>query len=302
MNTTLDNNGQPLIDFNREKNLQRDKAYLKGLLLGAIADGEVVEEERRFLLAHLQENDNLVDILGGDYEDLLDVINSIDSGEYDDEDALELFEDMLSYNEALRFNDDEKAAVNKVLGTCAMMLSDNLLQDEEVYELEKLLANLDGKLNEMLVQLKNEVASVLEDSVVTENERIRLQKSINNLTNCSFFETGDVSPSTILFNESDYYSVLNASEMSGFFCLTGRGVNKDERLLVRNKLVGLGLVEKKRVTANCDYLIAFEESSRDWRYKNFGTKITTYYRMKSNPKFNCKLVKGSKLSQLLIDI
>ena len=104
-----------------------------------------------------------------------------------------------------------------------------------------------------------------------------------------------------MFDESDYYTVLNASEMSGFFCLTGRGISKDERLIVRNKLVDLGLVEKKQVTAKCDYLIAFEESSRDWRYKNFGTKISSYYSMKSNPAFNCKLVNGSALSELLLD-
>lgn len=279
--TSLDNHGQPLnIRFNFTRNAEKAAWSLMGILKGISADGKLNGAELLFLNEWLRAQKNLQD--DGDLVDLIDLIDDILADGVIETDELEelysLTDDIITYR-TMDSNSAPKHAVNQLLGIINGMLADDQLKDEEIVRLQGWLDDQPELENHSIVApiLRN-VEEILEDNVITEEERDNLKTVLTEVSGFNFTETGCAECLSFSFIEdTEEFIPLEANT----FCLTGKflagGRNK-----LKQKISSLGGNTSDNVTRKVHYLVIGTLASRDWRCTSAGSKIEKALTLKAN--------------------
>lgn len=154
-------------------------------------------------------------------------------------------------------------------GLCKGVLANNQLSDAEIKYLRWFLSvngalkcNYPGKDLYILVE------KILQDGIITEDEREQLRQALISFTGCDL-ESGIVDGlSTQL--PIDTIDALNLEGAT--VCLTGEFLH-GKRAVCAEEIRQLGATVVDSITQKLDYLIIGTMSSKDWRYKAHGRKI-----------------------------
>lgn len=262
---------QPLeraFSFSNEK----DRALygLKGILAGVVADQRLNEMELLFLDSwlqsqeHLSEDENVLAILTQVGEILEDGVISPD----------ELGLMQTSIKQIITDKDSETPEsvghIEELIGFLTGTASDGVLNDQEIKGISSWLERNEAVREvwpaSVIVQ---RLAVILEDGIITDEEREDLLATVRQVTGTDTDESGlSYEASTEVWEDSVDDLTLSGS----MFCLTGDFVSGD-RESVDTMLRCLGAETNSSVNKGVNYLVIGTLASRDWLYTSHGRKI-----------------------------
>lgn len=269
--TPLDEHGQPLNSrFNRLRNQAKSLHTLMGILQGVVADTKLNEAELLFLGQWLRTQQGLFE--DGDAIDLLDLISDvlkddlITAAELDD--LKNLINDIIDYKSVEDVGDEDR--INELLGLLAGISSDDRLVDLEI---EKLIDWINGNEDISgewpIYVLVERINQIIDDGVITQEERNNLLDIIKRISGQAFTDTGSADLLSTDFLEEE---VEMFDHEGTHICFTGKFIS-GTRDTVQKKARQLGAVIKRDVTRSLDVLVIGIETSRDWRFTSYGRKI-----------------------------
>jgi len=172
-----------------------------------------------------------------------------------------------------------KRSCESLIGLCAGILADDILNDKEIEFLNVWL--LDNK--EIATTWPGEViyarvCDVLADGVITEDERAYLKQTLIDLLGGTLQETGATSGLSIGLPIDD----INKIEIiDNLFCFTGNFLF-GTRNACEQAIIDRGGLIYQRVKKDLNYLVIGTMTTHEWKYTSYGTKIekAIYYKKK----------------------
>lgn len=254
--------------FTREK--EKAMYGLKGILSGIIADKRLNEKEFLFLdtwlksQQFLSEDKEVVDMLGR----VGDILEDGQVSQDDLQQMLVRMEQLIIAKDAV--TTDVVGRVDELIGFLTGIASDGVLNDEEVNALSDWLdQNETIKETWPAIVVVKRLADILEDGIVSVEEKADLLLTINQVTGANMEEDGiTFEASTEVWEDS----IESLTVAGSTFCLTGDFVSGD-RNSVDTMLRCMGADTSPNINKNVDYLVIGTLASRDWLYTSHGRKI-----------------------------
>ena len=271
MSITKEFDSQPLsqaFSFSKEK--ARAVHGLKGILIGIVADQKLNEKELLFLDTWLKSQQYLAD--DQDVVGLLAMVGEILAIGHISPESLQTMQSKIEIliMQLKNFEDDRVAGIAELIGFLSGIAADGQLNDQEVGALSKWLASnhlIRDKWPASIVV--DRVESILEDGVITDEERQDLMRIIEQVagTPASSEEVCLEASIEVWEDAIDGIAVAGST-----FCLTGDFVS-GSRASVDEKLCSLGADTSPNVNKTVDYLVIGTLASRNWLYTSHGRKI-----------------------------
>lgn len=261
-------NSAPLseaFNFTREK----DKALhgLIGILNGIVADKQLNEKEFLFLDAWLKSQQFLAE--DADVLDILRRVGDILEDGQIRRDELRMMQTRIQQIASSKetSNLDRAAQMDELLGFVTGIASDGVLNDDEITAMSDWLRR-NAEIHNIwpATIIGNRLADILEDGIITDEERSDLLKVINRVTG----KEAEISYETSTEVWEDRIETLRLK--GAIYCLTGDFVSGD-RDSVDMMLKCLGAKTSTSVNRSVDYLVIGTLASRDWLYTSHGRKI-----------------------------
>ena len=267
----LDKDGQPLeTSFNKNRNAEKAVLGLRGILTGVVADQKLNDQELLFLDVWLKSQEALNS--DGDVIDLLDLINDILEDGVITSDELNQLQDLINDIIAYRKFEfvGEEGRINELLGLIAGIAADQQIVDAEINSLKNWLSdNSDIKDAWPVNVISNRLDEILEDGIVTDEERSDLLETLKQITGSRFEETGLAYGMSTEFCEDEVETINHEGSC---FCFTGKFVS-GSRSVVEKSAISKGAETKRDVSKAVNYLVIGILASRDWRFSSHGRKI-----------------------------
>ncbi|MCR4794221.1 MAG: 3'-5' exoribonuclease [Ruminococcus sp.] len=178
---------------------------------------------------------------------------------------------------------DETKQLHELTAIVKNIMSDNVLADDEICLLSdwtKRNEHLKG--NYPFDIISKALNDVLEDGIISEDERVYLMDVLSNYDNPVEQQSTDTSNITIAGSKV----VLTGEFVSG------------SRSEISNKLEEMGAKVIGSVSSKTDYVIVGGYGSSDWAHGNYGTKVKKALELQAQG-YNIKIVKESILHGLL---
>lgn len=268
----LDRHGQPLANYNAARNRDKQLNNLMGILDGIVADSAIDEQEMLYLDIWLKESASLN---GWIFRELREMVADVlQDGQLCEAEKLHLMSALPRLMETYRhlpgvdFYSEES---DKLLleGLCQGLMGDQTLSDDEIHYLNwwmkqnsMLRAHYPGK------QLYQTVERILQDGVITEEEREELQQQLLLFVGNPFEQGVVTGMATKLAISNTEIDTLHGCSV----CFTGMFLSGTRRQC-EETAQQLGATPQSSVTQKLNYLIIGELSSRDWRFSSYGRKI-----------------------------
>ena len=270
MEVTKDLDSQPLTQaFSFSKEKERAMSGLKGILSGIVADKKLNEKEFLFLDAWLKSQQYLAE--DTDVVKILKLVGDIlEDGQISPQELTNMESSIESIVSSRESANTGVSQVDELVGFLTGVASDGVLNDQEVDALSEWLDNNESvKETWPASVIVNRLNNVLEDGIITEEERQDLLQTVNQVTG-NAAENDDISyeSSTEVWEDE-----IDSLDIAGkTFCLTGEFVSGD-RETVDTMLRLRGAETSPNVNKNVDYLVIGTLASRDWLYTSHGRKI-----------------------------
>ena len=248
---------------------QKDKAMhgLKGILSGIVADKRLNEKEFLFLDAWLKSQQYLAEDT-----DVLAILSQVGDILEDGEISYDELTAMQSHIEAIAAQKDapamnSQAQMDELLGFITGVASDGVLNDDEIIAMSNWM-DRNSAIHDVwpATIIGNRLSIILEDGIITDEERADLLIVVNRITGKEPGITYEVS-TEVWEDKIDSLRVEGA-----IFCLTGDFVSGD-RDSIDTMLKCLGAQTSTSVNRSVDYLVIGTLASRDWLYTSHGRKI-----------------------------
>ncbi|PCJ27964.1 MAG: NAD-dependent DNA ligase [SAR86 cluster bacterium] len=251
---------------------EKDRAMygLRGILAGVVADNRLNEKELLFLDAWLKTQQYL-----SEDKDVLAILGQVGDILEDGVISREELEQMQSRIEQILSAKDSDTSesvghIEELIGFLTGIASDGVLNDQEINAMSAWLDR-----NESIKEvwpasvIVNRLAIILEDGIITDEERDDLLVTVYQVTESDPTESGvSFQASTEVWEDT-----LESLPVSGaMFCLTGDFVSGD-RDSVDLLLKCLGGTTNSSINSSVDYLVIGTLASRDWLYTAHGRKI-----------------------------
>ncbi|WP_346351956.1 BRCT domain-containing protein [Oceanimonas sp. AH20CE76] len=264
--------------FSYRRNKEKHLLGLHGILSGLSADKELTEAEILFLDTWLRTDSDFKQ--DGDFLDIQDLITDIleDGIITQDEmdDLTSLVTDVLEYGGPIGL--DEAGLINQFFGFLQGISADGVVSEQEVLALNELLNTNKELLSTWPGNLVAErVNHILEDGVITDEEREDLKELVHNVTGQRFLETGlACGLSTEFCTDQDFDGPLEGLKV----CFSGKFMSgprtQQEKLAIQ-----AGMTISKNVTQSLNLLVIGTIASRDWKFSSHGRKIEAAIRARS---------------------
>ena len=181
------------------------------------------------------------------------------------------------------FTENTKA-LQELQGILYGVVCDNELNDDEILFTEKWLRlHKELKGNFPYDKIYSKIEVILEDRIITEDERADLFALINRILN------------PVDDTDSDICIQIEDSSI----CLTG-----DFECMSRNELSALlesmGAIVKKNVTKTLNYLLVGNKGSDKWSQGNYGTKVKKAMEYNENGS-NIEILKENDILSVILD-
>ena len=251
---------------------QKEKAMygLQGILAGIVADQKLNEKELLFLDAWLQSQDAL-----RDHEDVISILTQVgevlEDGQITKEELVGMqssIEEIVAAHNADRPGGVDRA--DELLGFLTGVASDGILNDQEVEALSVWLNRNETIRDKWPASVVvNRLNNVLEDGIITEEERHDLMATVQQITGT------ETTADDVTFEASTevWEDAVDEVRIAGSeFCLSGEFVSGD-RNSVDTNLRLRGAQTSPNVHKDVDYLVIGTLASKDWLYTSHGRKI-----------------------------
>lgn len=251
---------------------EKDKALygLKGILASVVADQRLNEMELLFLDSWLQSQKYL-----SEDADVLAILSLV--GDLLEDGVIhpdELSQMQTRIEQIITDNDSETPEsvghIEELVGFLTGTACDGVLNDQEITAMSSWLEH-NALVREawpasVIVQ---RLAIILEDGIITDEEREELLITVRQVTGTDTDELGQsYEASTEVWEDS----VDDLALAGSVFCLTGDFVSGD-RESVDTVLGLLGAQTNPSINKSVDYLVIGTLASRDWLYTSHGRKI-----------------------------
>lgn len=255
---------------------QADKAInsLKGILIGVRADEEVNEIEINELRNWVSVHKHLIN--RNPFNEFMTIIEETISNKIPELDAIEdLFWLCQKYESDNYYYNAVTADLQTLQGICYGILSDGIINDKEVFDLNNwLLENEHLSTYYPYDEIRSLLLSILSDNKIDEEEKIvlkayfkqfvqlkdkEMQKQIDS-------ETYDVHISGLCTSEP------NVIFSGKTFCITGV-LKRGNRELLQNDIKKLGGIPTESITKKTDYLIVGDNGNPAWAFSCYGRKV-----------------------------
>jgi len=260
---------QPLeraFSFSNEK----DRALygLKGILAGVVADQRLNEMELLFLDSWLQSQEYL-----SEDADVLAILRLV--GDILEDGVIhpdELRQMQTRIEQIVKDSDTPEGVghIEELVGFLTGTASDGVLNDQEITAMSSWLEQNEAVREVWPASVIVErLAIILEDGIITDEEREDLLITVRQVTGTDTDESGlSYEASTEVWEDS-----IDELKLAGsVFCLTGDFVSGD-RESVDTLLRLLGAQTNSSINKSVDYLVIGTLASRDWLYTSHGRKI-----------------------------
>ncbi len=271
MDLRKDIDSQPLeraFSFSNEK----DRALygLKGILAGVVADKRLNELELLFLDSWLQSQEYL-----SEDADVLAILSQVGDIREDGVISPQELQQMQARIEQILSDKNSETSpsvghIEELLGFLTGTASDGVLNDQEITAMSAWLdANESVRDVWPASVIVMRLAIILEDGVITDEERGDLLGTVRQVTGTDLDESGlSFEASTEVWEDSVDSLKLDGS----VFCLTGDFVSGN-RESIDTMLRCRGAETNSSVNKSVDYLVIGTLASRDWLYTSHGRKI-----------------------------
>ena len=265
---------------NLNRNLETNINNLYGIVQGINYDNNINEEEIFRLRKWIDDN-----ILYKEYSlinKLVMKLEKILSDNYISEyEKLELIELVSNFKNSTMYN-ETTLSLQVLNGIMDGIIADKNITEKEIYNLNRWLEDNDYLADVYPYdKVVLEINKVLEDNIITQEEKDNLLKIFNEIIN----------PSMDSNKEIEFYGKT--------FCLTGEfeygSKSEVSELLTKN-----GAIEKNGVSSKLDYLIVGLVGSEAWKFGNYGGKILRAKELQEKG-INIKIVDESILTEISVD-
>ena len=174
-----------------------------------------------------------------------------------------------SFNFKNALQPEIESACSELIGLINGLKADHKLVDEEIVFLKSwILAHPELEFVWPVTEVIQILYSILEDSIVTDDERSKLSSFLEAVGKSSFKIVANAARSdSLIFDEIE--EIIFQGKR---FCLTGNFLYGDKDLCA-SKILENGGEISGNVSKKIDFLIVGSLGSADWKNGNFGTKI-----------------------------
>ncbi len=180
----LDSHDQLRMRVNYRSNADKALNELIGICTGIASNDEVNIDELVYLGAWLSKNSNLQK--DSNYLELMEKTKGIVAAKkvepYKIKDLLNLVQDVNEHRlDTTTPFENANVATRRLFGFCRGILADDIFDDKEIYALRTWIEKSDRFIDVWPIsELHEHVKKVLEDGVITEQERFTLLKTVKN--------------------------------------------------------------------------------------------------------------------------
>lgn len=274
MKITTDIDSQPLSQaFSFSKQKAKALHGLKGILIGLVADQRLNEKELLFLDSWLKSQNFL-----SEDEEVVAILSKVENilaqGEIKPEELLKIQSDIESLISSMPDSGLSAAKgvgqKDELIGFLVGVASDGVLNDKEVAALSQWLNGNESIRNAWPASVVvNRLNMILEDGIITEEERRDLMLTVNQITG----HVVDEKSVGYEYSTEVWEDAIDSLKVAGStFCLTGDFVSGD-RNAVDTMLRCQDANTSTSVNNQIDYLVIGTLASRNWLYTSHGRKI-----------------------------
>ncbi len=255
---------------------EADKAInsLKGILLGINLDNEVNKKEINELNQWVSEHNKL--ICKNPFKEFMTLIQSIIHEEIPTREIIEDLWWLTQKYEGDNYYYDALTSDLQILqGLCHGILADGIVNDKEIFELDKWIDNHKHLSNHYPYdEISTMLLDVLADKKVDEEERNMLKAYFNQFADIKDKkikkEIRDETKDTVISGlcTSDINIIFEQRK----FCITGI-LKRTPRKELRNDIIKLGGIPVDNVTDDTDYLIVGDNGNLAWSFACYGRKV-----------------------------
>lgn len=160
-------------------------------------------------------------------------------------------------------------SIQTLLGICTGLTADDRLNDREIHFLSVWLKdNEDASSTWPGSEISRRIQIILEDGVITDDERNDLLRALKKLTGNYFSETG-ASESESIGIEFDSSEIIFPNNI---FCMTGQFMH-GTRSNCQRIIEKLGGINSNNISRKTNYLIIGSVIEPNWMYQSYGRKI-----------------------------
>lgn len=183
--------------------------------------------------------------------------------------------------EQLNFNAKHRLAraIDQLIGICAGVAADGVLNDQELAFLATWLAeNHEAAAEFPGNQIARRLRDVMADGRVTEQERADLLETLRQVSGNHFSETGAATAEHAAVPADNPNVIVFAGKR---YCFSGKFVF-GQRKACQAAAIERGAQCDDEVTLQTDYLVIGTVNSGDWKHESFGRKIARAKKLREN--------------------
>ncbi|WP_430412153.1 BRCT domain-containing protein [Kordia sp.] len=271
----MKNKSQKELDVITSK-ARADKAIntLKGILIGINSDGEVNENEINELQNWATTHKDLID--RNPFKEFMTIIQETVTNNIP---ATETIDDLYwlcqKYENDNFYYNTVTSDLQILQGICHGILTDGIIKEKEVYELESWLEeNTHLSTYYPYDEIRSLLLSILSDGIIEEEELLILKAYLNqfvNIENKKIERKIDSETQDVHINS--YCTSDPNIQMDGkTFCITGI-LKSGSRSTLENEISDLGGIPTKTLTKKTDYLIVGDNGNSAWAFACYGRKV-----------------------------
>lgn len=163
-------------------------------------------------------------------------------------------------------------SMQTLLGICMGIVADNKINDQEIFFLSTWLTEYSSVTEAWPGNaISDRVKKILNDNLITEEEKQNLLEVLKQFTGNSFRETGSAQHETAVIEYSTNHNPLFDNKL---FCFTGEFTTGTRSYCIKITESKGGII-KNSITKDLDYLVIGTMVSQHWKHSSFGLKIQT---------------------------
>jgi len=167
-------------------------------------------------------------------------------------------------------------SMQTLLGICTGIAADNHINDQEVHFLNGWIKEYSDVSNIWPASVIAErVRNILEDGIITDEDRCNLLEVLKQITGNHFMDTGSAQHEIVKLP----FDIIPLSFTKRVFCFTGEFVS-GTRNYCRKITEQLGAITINNMSKKVNYLVIGGLGSPDWVHESFGHKIAHAIRLR----------------------
>lgn len=160
-------------------------------------------------------------------------------------------------------------SMQMLLGICAGIVADNHINETEVHFLNNWLKEYDAVSNIWPGSIIAErVRNILEDGIITDEDRCNLLETLKQITGSHFMDTGSARHEIVKLP----FDTTSIKFHQTIFCFTGEFI-AGTRNYCRKITEQLGAITVNTISKKVNYLVIGGLGSPEWIHESFGHKI-----------------------------